>query len=40
MNELYDFQEAVSQGSLSHGRRVLLSILYLLDDSSSVCEDF
>jgi hypothetical protein len=29
-NEMYDFQVAVSQGTLNHGRRVLLSILYSL----------
>jgi phosphoribosyl-ATP pyrophosphohydrolase len=29
-HELYDFQVAVSQGSLNHGRRVLLSIMCLL----------
>ena len=28
-NELYDFEVAVRQGSLNHGRRVLLSIMYL-----------
>ena len=35
-NDLYDFQAAVSHGSLNHGRRVLLSILYLLADTSRV----
>ena len=35
-NDLYDFQAVVSHGSLNHGRRVLLSILYLLADTSRV----